>query len=559
MKCFPLLVEDTTDADNQMAMAGYAKSALAHLDQVETPRGIFGVCPRHTDLSFPLAFNKHIVKNRPDFRAFEPTKNAHEGTGLVPLADAQDGRKDSKDIVIDSDLVARSEVHRTYVSIMHVLGFDSKQKGSWDFMQRALPSKMLPLTKEHLLSHHFFAREYLFDRGDLEGHDFGDPVTAKCYSKLISDIDGEVAAGENNAYDRTKDVESGLAHARRKRARAVIQQGLDRWDRILGYSHVKWIDECDGISKAYMGYVTDIVIMAPCTLTMGDWTSLTSCKRVWGMFFALDNAAEYGHWVMEEKAKNIFRNNFNTALDEEGAHRMLQFIAHKEVRAYFHPTELFKGEIGAKSWEVAKVLVASAKEKINAGDMNVPPLLGIYNCYNQAKSPTAEPQQISDPMIVFEFLNFQANVLKHSVEKPDTFHSEQAAFMMPVAQYSPAKVRVDKKATQMNYEAAVTAAKAKGINESDIIRVVRREQVFVVKPSYEPLNNGTYVGMNLVNRMLPEYSKWLHEILSAHPSLSTPQERSLVLPIMDMTLFQVKTGPSCGPKLAAACWCNGTR
>ena len=26
----------------------------------------------------------------------------------------------------------------------------------------------------------------------------------------------------------------------------------------------------------------------------------------------MDNAAEYGHWVVEEKAKNIFRNNFNT-------------------------------------------------------------------------------------------------------------------------------------------------------------------------------------------------------------------------------------------------------
>jgi len=559
MKCFPLLVEDTTDADNQMAMAGYAKSALAHLDQVETPRGIFGVCPRHTDLSFPLAFNKHIVKNRPDFRAFEPTKNAHEGTGLVPLADAQDGRTDSKDIVTDSDLVSRSEVHRTYVSIMRVLGFDPEQKGSWDFIQRALPSKMLPLTKEHLLSHHFFARDFLFDRGDLEGHHFGDPVTAKCYSKLISDIDGEVAAGENNAYDRTKDVESGLAHARRKRARAVIQKGLLIWDRILGYSHEKWIAECDEISKAYMGYVTDVVIMAPCTLSMGDWTSLTSCKRVWGMFFALDNAAEYGHWVMEEKAKNIFRNNFNTALDEEGAHRMLQFIAQNEVRAYFHPTELFKGESGAKSWEVAKVLVASAKKKIDAGDINVPPLLATYNCYNQATSPTADPQQISDPMIIFEFLNFQANVLKRSVEKQDSFHVDQAAFMMPVVQYSPAQVRVDKTATQMNYEAAVTAARAKGINECDIIRMVRREQVFVVKPSHEPLNKGTYVGLDLVNRMLPEYSKWLSEILSAMPALSTPQERSYLLPIMEKTLFQVKAGPSCGPKLADACWCKCTR
>jgi len=267
----------------------------------------------------------------------------------------------------------------------------------------------------------------------------------------------------------------------------------------------------------------------------------------------LDNAAEYGHWVMEEKAKNIFRNNFNTALDEEGTHRMLQFIAHKEVRAYFHPTELFKGDSGQKSWEVAKGLVAPVKEKVAAGNVDVPPLLGCYNCYNVAKSPNADPQQISDPMIVFEFLNFQSNMLKHSVEQPDTFHTDQASFMMPVAQYSPAQVRVDKKATQLNYEAAVVAAKAKGIDESNIKHVVRREQVFVVKPSYEPLNNGTYVGMNLVNRMLPEYSKWLSEILSAKPALSTPQEMSYVLPLMDMSLGELKAGPSCGPKLSWFC------
>ena len=40
---------------------------------------------RHCDLSFPLAFAKGIVKNRPDFRAFEPVKNAHEGIHHVPL------------------------------------------------------------------------------------------------------------------------------------------------------------------------------------------------------------------------------------------------------------------------------------------------------------------------------------------------------------------------------------------------------------------------------------------------------------------------------------------
>merc|ERR1711964_768092 len=118
------------------------------------------------------------------------------------------------------------------------------------------------------------------------------------------------------------------------------------------------------IAQTYMPNVTDVIIMAPVSLTMGDWLELRSCKRIWGMFFALDNAAEYGHWVMEEKAKNIFRNNFNTALDEDGTLCMLQFIRQKEVRAYFHPTELFKGEVGQKSWEVAREAVKPVRESI---------------------------------------------------------------------------------------------------------------------------------------------------------------------------------------------------
>ena len=32
-------------------------------------------------------------------------------------------------------------------------------------------------TSQCLRSHHYFAREFLFDRGDLEGNQFGDPLT----------------------------------------------------------------------------------------------------------------------------------------------------------------------------------------------------------------------------------------------------------------------------------------------------------------------------------------------------------------------------------------------
>lgn len=61
-KSFPLLIEDTTDADNQIALAGFCNGALANLSEVTVPKGIFGVSRRHVDLSFPLAFAKGIAK-----------------------------------------------------------------------------------------------------------------------------------------------------------------------------------------------------------------------------------------------------------------------------------------------------------------------------------------------------------------------------------------------------------------------------------------------------------------------------------------------------------------
>merc|ERR1719262_519856 len=166
-------------------------------------------------------------------------------------------------------------------------------------------------------------------------------------------------------------------------------------NKVLGQDHRLWVDDSEKIARNFVSDITDVCIASPCTLTLGQWSQLKSCKRVWGMFFALDNAAEYGHWVMEAEAKNIFRNNFNTGLDEDGTQRLLQFIRHREIRAYFHPTELFKGEVGKKSWEVAREDVKGVRDAIARGNVDVPPLLAVYNCYNAAKSPTADPQQIS--------------------------------------------------------------------------------------------------------------------------------------------------------------------
>lgn len=467
-------------------------------------------------------------------------------------ADIRAGRTDPSDVEEDTHLIIMSEIRRTYSAIMRACGFDPEQKGSWDFMQRAMPLWMLPVCKEHLLSHHFFAREYLFDRGDLDGYKMGDPLPPKAYNRIINEIDGEVAADASGAYDRDADVERGLAAARRQRARRLIMDSLIDWDRVLGQPHKVWMDGSEQIAKNYVSNITDVVIMAPCTLTLGHWSQLRCCKRVWGMFFALDNAAEYGHWVMEAAAKNIFRNNFNTGLDEDGTVRMLQFIRHREIRAYFHPTELFKGDIGKKSWEVAREDVKGVKDAIAGGNVDVPPLLAIYNCYNAAKSPNCDPQQISDPMIVFEYLNFVNNLVQAESDFEGDEKAEEAGCMMPVASYGPAVVQEDVNATRENFEAAARSAKAKGLCAEEISRLVRHEKVFVVKPSFEPLNNGCYVGMNLVNRMVPEYSKWLHSLLVSHPALKTPEQISAVLPIMELTLKDMQTPPFCKPVLCCA-------
>jgi len=533
-KTFPLLIQDTSDSDNQLALFGFLQNILKDLPQVSTVNGLWGVSPRHVDLSFPGAFNKAIVGNRPDFRAFEPVKNFHEGTGMVARSDQEMGNADiSRAALEDSKLVLRNEIRRTYAVIMEAGGLDPSHQSSWELMLRCFPCCVLPFPEEHLLSHHYFAREFLFDRGDLEGHRFGDPLSAATYNRIVREIDGEVAVDANGAYDRKADVSQGFAEKRRQRARRLIQDALDRWDDILGSSHMEWLDDAERISKSFLQSVTDVIVMAPMTMTDDLWSKLVTAKRLWGMFFALDNAAEYGHWVVDDKAKNIFRNNFNTALSEQGTLRMLKQIHTKELRAHFHPTELFKGELGQVSWAAARDLVKPVCEAMSSGGdfrSEVSPMLGVYNCYNCAKSPTGEPQQISDPLTVFEFLNFSKRYSQQDIES--SFNPED---YMPVASYSPSLIMADHATTEQNYRAALDFAKSKGISSEKLHQAVRKEQVFVVKFTYEPLNNGMYAGHGLVKRMLPEYGKWLTGLLTSKPKLKAPDGLTSSTPILEST------------------------
>lgn len=531
---FPLLIQDTSDSDNQLALFGFLQNILKDLSQVSTVNGLWGVSPRHVDLSFPSAFNKAIVGNRPDFRAFEPVKNFHEGTGMVARSDQEMKDPDlSRGALEDSKLVLRNEIRRTYSVVMQAAGLDPSHQSSWELMLRCFPCNVLPFPEEHLLSHHYFAREFLFDRGDLEGHRFGDPLTAATYNRIVNEIDGEVAVDASGAYDRKADVSQGLAEKRRQRARRFVQDALDRWDKILRASHMEWIDDAERIATSFLGSVTDVIVMAPVTMTDDIWAKLVTAKRLWGMFFALDNAAEYGHWVVDDKAKNIFRNNFNTALSEQGTLRMLKQIHSKELRAHFHPTELFKGELGKVSWEAARDLVVPVYEAMNSGGeflSQVSPMLGVYNCYNCAKSPKGEPQQISDPLTVFEFLNFSKRYSQSDVES--SFNPED---YMPVASYSPSLIMADHATTEQNYRAALDFAKSKGISKERLQQAVRKEQVFVVKFTYEPMNNGMYAGHGLVKRMLPEYGKWLTSLLTAKPDLKAPDGLTSSTPILEST------------------------
>eukprot|EP00931_Biecheleriopsis_adriatica_P056391 TRINITY_DN33416_c0_g1_i3.p1 TRINITY_DN33416_c0_g1~~TRINITY_DN33416_c0_g1_i3.p1 ORF type:complete len:312 (+),score=84.47 TRINITY_DN33416_c0_g1_i3:398-1333(+) len=283
--------------------------------------------------------------------------------------------------------------------------------------------------------------------------------------------------------------------------------------------------------------------MAPVTLTDDHWTRLRNAKRLWGMFFALDNAAEYGHWVVDDKAKNIFRNNFNTALDEDGTLRMLKAIHKMELRAHFHPTELFKGDLGQVSWELARDAVAPVRELMAAGGdtSETPVMLGLYNCYNCAKSPKGDPQQISDPLTVFEFLNYVAR-LDQDVTDAASF---DPGSYMPVASYSPSLIQADNASTAKNYEAACEYARSKGIADDKIEKLIRKEQVFVVKFTYEPLNHGMYAGHGLVKRMLPEYSKWLKSLLESKQDLMAPTSRCVTIPILEDSRASFMRGNMC--------------
>ena len=44
-------------------------------------------------------------------------------------------------------------------------------------------------------------------------------------------------------------------------------------------------------------------------------SKLRAAKRLWGMFFALDNAAEYGHWVVDDKAPWLRERNLGKLCD----------------------------------------------------------------------------------------------------------------------------------------------------------------------------------------------------------------------------------------------------
>merc|ERR1712113_1030215 len=114
-------------------------------------------------------------------------------------------------------------------------------------------------------SHHHFVREYLFDRGDYDGNEFGDPISASRYRSLLVEIDGDVAIDEEQHYDREEDVQLGFAQSRRMRARNIISFALDKWDVLLGKSHEIWLEECNLLSKSLLRYVTDVLIMAPCS------------------------------------------------------------------------------------------------------------------------------------------------------------------------------------------------------------------------------------------------------------------------------------------------------
>jgi len=529
-----MLIQDTSDSDNQLALFGFFQEIVKDVSQVNSVQGIWAVSPRHVDLSFPGAFNKAIVGNRPDFRAFDPVKNYHEGTGLVARADQEMSDPElAKQALEDSQLVLHNEIRRTYTCIMMASGLDPFSRSSWEFCLRAFPCCVLPFPEEHLLSHHYFAREFLFDRGDLEGNQFGDPLTSKSYNRIVGEIDGEVAADSKGAYDWKADVVRGHAAARRRRARKIVQDALEQWDAILGVDHLDWLNTCELNSSGCLSSVTDVIVMAPITMTDELWSKLRTAKRLWGMFFALDNAAEYGHWVVDDKAKNIFRNNFNTALDEQGTLRMLKQIHTKELRAHFHPTELFKGELGQVSWADARDLVKPVFDLMaNGGSVaSVTPMLGLYNCYNCAKSPKGDPQQISDPLTVFEYLNFSQRFAKQDVSYA-SFNPED---YMPVASYSPSLIMADHDTTEQNYRSAWEFAKGKGIAEERLQKAVRKEQVFVVKFTYEPLNNGMYTGHGLVKRMLPEYGKWLSSLLTAKPDLKAPEQMSLSIPILEST------------------------
>ncbi|CAE7949107.1 unnamed protein product, partial [Symbiodinium sp. KB8] len=540
---YAAVLQDTSDSDNQLALFGFFQEIVKDVSQVNSVQGIWAVSPRHVDLSFPGAFNK--VGNRPDFRAFDPVswmravKNYHEGTGLVARADQEMSDPELAKQALEACLQNRVWVRDfdiRYTSIMMASGL------------------VLPFPEEHLLLLPQLGNVITVNLQLTPGRNQSVSQAAQALELLTNAWRVDFCRRTSKSYNRIVGEIDGEAKAWDRFPR------LEQWDAILGVDHLDWLL----LGAIVVGETQRAT--GKCLSVLQPRSKLRTAKRLWGMFFALDNAAEYGHWVVDDKAKNIFRNNFNTALDEQGTLRMLKQIHTKacitshifnagsictlveELRAHFHPTELFKGELGQVSWADARDLVKPVFDLMANGG---------YNC---AKSPKGDPQQISDPLTVFEYLNFSqrfakqdASCLNVIVRKWVSYASFNPEDYMPagapgvlkgipgrifdprVASYSPSLIMADHDTTEQNYRSAWEFAKGKGIPEERLQKAVRKEQVFVVKFTYEPLNNGMYTGHGLVKRMLPEYGKWLSSLLTAKPDLKAPEHMSLSIPILEST------------------------
>ena len=108
-----------------------------------------------------------------------------------------------------------------------------------------------------LRSHHYFAREFLFDRGDLEGNQFGDPLNLGCsfWSFRAGSKFQGTTAGLRSSPEAQSQAPPGARSTEKRSCLCHAAAADQQWPR-TSKCYNKTIAEIDGEARGVQGWLS---------------------------------------------------------------------------------------------------------------------------------------------------------------------------------------------------------------------------------------------------------------------------------------------------------------